>query len=188
MHGIAAHHRTAIAVLFGASTLAACAGSGSSPAADAADDLDVGVAIVIAHTSAGLALAGPTGKTLYVTSRDRDGTSTCTADPCARAWGALVGEASELQVAAGVTGTFGITIWADGTQQVTHNGQPLYYYSKDEAAGDARGHGGGNGAWCIASVSANPGCPGLVPAGTKPMATFLIPPPAQRAADSAEDY
>jgi hypothetical protein len=108
--------------------------------------------------------------------------------PCARAWGALVGEGSRLQIAAGVAGRFGITIWPDGTQQVTHHGQPLYYYSQDEAAGDARGHGSGGGAWCIASVSANPGCEGLTPAGPSPAATFVIPGPGQRAADSAEDY
>jgi len=187
MRGIAAHHRTRAAVL-AASTLAACAGAGSSPAPNPTDDPGGVVAIAITHTSAGVALAGPNGKTLYIRTKDRDGSSGCTTGPCARAWAALVGDPSRLQIAAGVSGTFGITIWADGTQQVTHNGQPLYYYSKDNAAGDARGQGSGSGAWCIASVSANPGCEGSPPPDAMPAATFVIPPPAQRAADSAEDY
>jgi predicted lipoprotein with Yx(FWY)xxD motif len=188
MHGFAARHRAPAAVLLAASALLACAGAGSSPAPDPTDDPAATVAIAIAHTSAGVALAGPNGKTLYIRTEDRDGSSSCTMGPCARAWGALVGEGSRLQIAAGVAGRFGITIWPDGTQQVTHNGQPLYYYSQDEAAGDARGQGSGGGAWCIASVSANPGCEGLTPAGPSPAGTFVIPGPGQRAADSAEDY
>ena len=114
---------------------------------------------------------------------DQNGTSTCTSGPCSRAWGALVSDPAELQIAPGITGTFGITIWGDGTQQVTHNGQPLYYYSEDRAPGDAEGEGVA-GVRCIARITAGTGCG----AASAPEATFLIPGPAQRAAESAEDY
>jgi hypothetical protein len=35
----------------------------------------------------------------------------------------------------------GTTTRADGTQQVTYNGHPLYYFMNDKAPGDARGQG-----------------------------------------------
>ena len=133
--------RRAASVLLVASAIAACARAGSSATTDPAtaptDDPAGRVAITIAHTPAGIALAGPNGMTLYVRTNDQNGTSTCTTGPCSRAWGALVSNPANLQIAPGITGTFGITIWADGTQQVTHNGRPLYFYSKDGAAGDA---------------------------------------------------
>lgn len=187
----------ATSFLLVASVIAACAGTSSSPgsnpvssAGPATTDLVTSptgepaseVAITIAHTSAGIALAGPDGKTLYILTNDQNGTSSCTTGPCSRAWPALVSNPADLQIAPGITGTFGITIWADGTQQVTHNGQPLYFYSKDGAAGDARGEGVA-GVWCIARISARPGC-----GASAPEATFVIPGPAQRAADSADDY
>jgi predicted lipoprotein with Yx(FWY)xxD motif len=56
-----------------------------------------------------------------------------------------------VQKGTGVSGTFGTTTWADGTKQVTHNGQPLYYFSGDNAAGDSNGQGTG-GVWFIAPV------------------------------------
>jgi predicted lipoprotein with Yx(FWY)xxD motif len=178
--------RRAASVLLVASAIAACAGAGSNattgPASAATGPPAGGVAITIAHTPAGVTLAGPNGKTLYVFTKDRNGASACTSGPCSRAWPALVGDPADLHVAPGITGTFGITIWRDGTQQVTHNGQPLYFYSKDVAVGEARGEGVA-GAWCIARISATPGCD--APA---PEATLVIPGPAQRAADSADDY
>jgi len=178
--------RRVASVLLVASAIGACAGAGSSGTSDpvSAPTVDPAgaVAINIAHTPAGVALAGPNGKTLYILAKDHYGTSTCTTGRCSRAWPALVSDPADLQIAPGITGTFGITIWRDGTQQVTHNGQPLYFYSKDVAVGEARGDGVA-GAWCIARVSATPGCEDPIPE-----ATFLIPGPAQRAADSADDY
>ena len=183
---MSAPRRAGPVLLLLASAIAACAGAGSSPTADpvAAPTVDPAgaVPIGIAHTPAGIALAGPNGKTLYILTSDQNGTSTCTTGPCSRGWPALVGDPAELQIAPGITGTFGITIWADGTQQVTHNGQPLYYYSKDGAAGDAGGEGKGD-VWCIAQITASPGC-----VSPTPEATFVIPGPAKRAADTAQDY
>ena len=181
--------RRAASILLVSFAIAACAGAGSSPGSATADpvagptgDPAEDVAITIAHTPAGIALAGPNGKTLYIRTNDQNGTSTCTSGPCSRAWGALVSEPAELRIAPGITGTFGITIWRDGTQQVTHNGQPLYFYGKDRAAGEARGEGIA-GVWCIAQITAGTGC-----GAPTPEPTFLIPGPAQRAAESAEDY
>jgi predicted lipoprotein with Yx(FWY)xxD motif len=135
--------------------LAACAprtGAGSAgPSAG-------GIEITVSHTDAGDALAGAGGMTLYILSTDTDGTSTCTGG-CADNWPPLLGDGSDVSPGEGVSGTFGTTTRDDGSQQVTHNGQPLYYYAGDEAAGDANGEGFG-GVWHIAPVgdaSASPG-------------------------------
>ena len=138
-------------VAAGALFLAACqnAGSGSPAASSGGGAMNV----TVAHTAAGDALAGPTGMTLYILTKDTNNASTCTTGACAATWPALKGDGSAVQAGSGVTGTFGTATWADGTKQVTHNGQPLYYYSGDNAAGDSNGQGTG-GVWFIAPVGA----------------------------------
>jgi predicted lipoprotein with Yx(FWY)xxD motif len=138
------------ATIFAAAALllAACAQTGAgSPSPSAAAG---GIEITVAQTSAGNALAGPDGKTLYVFTNDSAGTSTCTGG-CADAWPALLGDGSDVVAGDGVSGTFGTTTRDDGSKQVTHNGQPLYNYAADQAAGDATGQGL-LGKWFIAPV------------------------------------
>lgn len=126
--------------------LAACnpqTGGGSAESSAAGT-----IEITVSHTSAGDALAAAGGKTLYMLTADTGGSSTCTGG-CAETWPPLLGDGAQVNAGAGVTGTFGTTTRDDGSQQVTHNGQPLYYYSGDQAAGDATGQGVG-GVWSIA--------------------------------------
>ena len=139
----------------GALFLAACTNAGAgSPGASAGGGVDV----TVSHTAAGDALAGAGGMTLYILTDDVGGTSTCTSGQCAATWPALKGEASQVTAGSGISGTWGTTTWADGTKQVTHNGQPLYYYSGDTAAGDSNGQGANN-TWFIAPVGADQGGP-----------------------------
>jgi len=126
--------------------LAACAQAGSGSGSPSAG----GIEITVSQTSAGDALAGVGGMTLYVFANDTDGTSTCTGG-CADTWPPLTGDGSDAVAGSGVSGTFGTTTRDDGSTQITHNGQPLYYYSGDQAAGDAKGDGIG-GVWSIAPV------------------------------------
>jgi predicted lipoprotein with Yx(FWY)xxD motif len=126
--------------------LASCAQPGAGSASPNAD----GIEITVATTSAGDALAGPDGMTLYIFTADTDGSSTCN-DDCAAAWPPLLGDGADVTAGDGVTGAFGTTTRDDGSKQVTHGGQPLYYYASDEAAGDAKGEGIG-GKWFIAPV------------------------------------
>lgn len=110
-----------------------------------------GIEVTLSHTGAGDALAGAGGKTLYMLTNDHDGVSTCTSGACATTWPAFKGEGSAVAAGSGVSGTWGTATWADGTKQITHNGQPLYYFSGDTAAGDSNGQGSG-GVWFIAPV------------------------------------
>ena len=96
------------------------------------------------------------GRALYLFTADHNNASSCY-DACAGAWppftvtgkpGAGTGlEASKL----------GAISRKDGTQQVTYNGHPLYYYAVDSAAGSTEGedidHFGGE--WYLVSPKGN---------------------------------
>jgi predicted lipoprotein with Yx(FWY)xxD motif len=139
--------RLATTIAAGALLLAACApqtGSGSVPPSG------VAIEITVSHTAAGDALAGAGGKTLYTLSTDTSSTSTCLGG-CANTWPPLLGDGSQVTPGDGVSGSFGTIVREGGEKQVTHNGQPLYYYGGDNAAGDSSGDGVG-GVWSIAAV------------------------------------
>jgi len=144
--------RLAATLAAGALLLVACApqtGAGSEAPGSVAPS-GGGVEITVAQT--GDALAGPNGMTLYIFTPDTDGSSTCN-DSCAAAWPPLLGDGSAVIAGDGVSGSFGTTTRDDGRKQVTHNGQPLYYYASDPEPGDATGDGVG-GVWFIAPVGA----------------------------------
>jgi predicted lipoprotein with Yx(FWY)xxD motif len=93
--------------------------------------------------------AASNGMSLYIYSSDTSGVSNCT-DTCAATWPPYtVASADNLTAATGITGTLSTITRADGSLQVTYNGAPLYFYSKDVNAGDTTGDGVG-GAWSIA--------------------------------------
>jgi predicted lipoprotein with Yx(FWY)xxD motif len=119
---------------------------GGSPSAGSSSAGGAGVTLTVAHTTAGDALAGTGGKTLYTNTKEKSGTIACTGT-CVSAWPPLTGTAS---AGSGVTGTLGTITRPDGAMQVTYNGSPLYYYSGDSAAGQSTGQGIG-GIWYIAS-------------------------------------
>lgn len=111
--------------------------------------LDVGIPVNVATSAAlGDYLAGEEGMTLYVFAKDGPDSSKCV-DACAETWPPyLIASNEPLTPGEGVTGTVGSFARADGSLQVTYNGQPLYYYSADVSAGDTRGEGIG-GVWSV---------------------------------------
>jgi predicted lipoprotein with Yx(FWY)xxD motif len=130
---------------------AAGGGGGSTATPSSAASTASGTQITVAHTSAGDALAGPNGMTLYFFTKDTGTTPTCTGS-CAGLWPALtVGSGESATAGAGVNASMlGTTTAAAGGTQVTYNGHPLYYYAGDTAAGQANGQGYG-GVWFIAA-------------------------------------
>jgi predicted lipoprotein with Yx(FWY)xxD motif len=94
-------------------------------------------------------MVGSNGMTLYNFSRDSVNTSVCV-DRCAENWPALTVESADaLTVDPAITGVFGTIERADGTLQVTWNGQPLYYWARDEAPGDTTGNDVGHVWWVM---------------------------------------
>ena len=91
------------------------------------------------HASLGKILVDSQGMTLYTNKDDSPGKSNCIGE-CLLGW-APVTASGMPTVGQGVTGKLGVVTRDDGTLQVTYNGLPLYYYTKDARPGDANGQG-----------------------------------------------
>jgi predicted lipoprotein with Yx(FWY)xxD motif len=111
----------------------------------------------------GQILADDTGKTLYLYTRDTKNTTNCYGN-CAIAWPPLL-TAGAPAAGEGLDATLlGTTARTDGTTQVTYNGWPLYYYAKDQKAGDTTGQDIG-GVWYVLSAKGDMLKPAMVKLG-----------------------
>lgn len=130
----------------GAASAAPSEPAGSSAPSEGASALS----LTISDTTAGSALAGTEGFTLYINSEEAGGTIVCV-DACADNWPPLVAAVEAGEADAALLGT---VTRPDGEEQVTYNGFPLYYFSGDLAAGDSTGDGL-NGVWFVADPAGN---------------------------------
>jgi predicted lipoprotein with Yx(FWY)xxD motif len=97
------------------------------------------------------------GRTLYLWQADTGAKSTCIG-ACAAAWPPLV-TTGKPTAGSGVTSSLlGTTKRANGTEQVTYNGHPLYLFAGDTASRQTNGQGSnGVGApWYVLSPQGNP--------------------------------
>ena len=88
-------------------------------------------------------IADGEGMALYMFEADTRGegdtqAETTCFDDCAGAWPPLTGD--DPQAGENVQSDLIGTIERDGEMQVTYGGWPLYYFVRDEAAGDTAGH------------------------------------------------
>ena len=102
-------------------------------------------------TSAGPVLADAKGLTLYWYSKDTRMSSACTGS-CATAWPPLTGK-PDAAMGVRLVGKFGTITRANGVQQATYKGHPLYLYAGDMAPGQVKGNGLG-GVWHVLRVTA----------------------------------
>jgi predicted lipoprotein with Yx(FWY)xxD motif len=79
------------------------------------------------------------GKTLYTFADDIPGSgmSACSG-PCAALWPAISAETARVSSPL-IPADFGSITRADGSEQTTYRGRPLYYYQQDAKAGDVKG-------------------------------------------------
>jgi len=100
--------------------LAGCGGSKST---------DKSSTVKLAGSKLGQILVDSKGRTLYLFEADTNGKSTCSGT-CAATWPPLT--VASPSAGSGVDdGALVTTKRADGTQQVTYHGHPLYYYAGD---------------------------------------------------------
>lgn len=126
-------------------------GTDAAPTGSPTGDMEVVSTVATASSAHGQILVDEAGMTLYVFDSDEGSTSTCY-DGCAQTWPPLEGPADAGDGAdAALLGT---TTRDDGTVQVTYDGQPLYYYAADQAAGDTNGQGVGGVWWVVAADGA----------------------------------
>lgn len=109
-------------------------------------------ATVDTHTSDeyGPYLVDGEGMSLYLFEPDKQGESTCY-DACANAWPPLVSSAAPKAQGKADPVLLGTFERKGGTQQVTYNGWPLYYFVKDKQPGDITGQDveGFGGEWYL---------------------------------------
>lgn len=126
--------------------LAGCGGSGSKSSA-------TGSTVKLASSKLGRIIVDGKGRTLYLFAADKNGTSACRG-ACAATWPPLT--AASPSAGAGLDGgALGTTKRADGTQQVTYHGHPLYHYAGDGPPGSTKGENLNTfgGAWYVVNAA-----------------------------------
>jgi len=88
-------------------------------------------------------LVDESGMSLYMFMNDAPGTSNCY-DQCATNWPPLLTEGEPVAAEGIDASLLGTTERSDGSQQVTYNGWPLYYWVKDAKVGDITGQNVGD--------------------------------------------
>ena len=83
------------------------------------------------------------GMTLYTFDKDAAGKSACNG-PCATNWPPLAAAAGTA-----ASGDWSVVSRDDGSRQWAYKGKPVYFWAKDQKAGDRTGDGF-NGVWHLA--------------------------------------
>jgi predicted lipoprotein with Yx(FWY)xxD motif len=157
--------------------LAGCGGGGSSsssstapssttkttsklPAPKPPPNAEEGTVFVSLGSAAGLGqvLVDSEGHTLYAFSKDSGTAATCEG-ACAKAWPPLTIATGEPEPSNGTSAArLGTIPRPDGDTQVTYSGHPLYRYSGDVAAGQAKGNGASafGGTWTALKGNGTP--------------------------------
>jgi len=132
--------------LFGTS----CKKSSTPDPAPATPAVVTGVQITY-NATFGNVLTDNTGHALYFFSKDAAATGSACTGACLVTW--LPFYQATPTMGTGLVATdFGVTTRADGTQQTTYKGWPLYYNVNDINAGDVKGDGVGT-LWVVAKPS-----------------------------------
>lgn len=97
-------------------------------------------ALKVSSTPLGKIVVDGEGRTVYTYADDDQGAakSTCK-DACLKAWPPV--PAPSKPDTDDLSGDLGVTKDAEGNDQLTYNGWPLYYYDEDEKPGDTKGQG-----------------------------------------------
>jgi predicted lipoprotein with Yx(FWY)xxD motif len=148
---------SALVILILALTACSTGGSGSQATATSAAGSSVtaapGVNVLNIANNAklGKLLVDGKGLTLYLFKLDTPGVSNCLST-CGATWPPLLSKDTPVLASPDIKGTLGLLTRPDGSQQVTYNGLPLYYFTLDVRPGDTSGNGyGGN--WSVVSFS-----------------------------------
>lgn len=161
--------RWLLAVSAAALALAACGGEAEEAdvAAEADDagvdeaegddagegEADGGLRLETADSDLGTHLVDGEGMTVYLFTPDEAAERTCTGG-CAETWPPVPAE--DVEAGDGVDESLtGATSREDGSQQLTYDGWPLYYFSGDEEPGVVAGQGV-NDAWFVVSPDGEP--------------------------------
>ncbi|HUA48093.1 MAG TPA: hypothetical protein VMA77_22840 [Solirubrobacteraceae bacterium] len=124
--------------------------SATTTAAAAVSGITIGTAKSHGHTY----LTGESGRSVYLWVADTSDKSNCSG-ACAQAWPPVTTKGKPTAGAGVNAADLGTTMRSDGSEQVTYNGHPLYYFVADKTAGSTAGQGSdGFGAkWWLVDTS-----------------------------------
>ena len=94
----------------------------------------------VRHTSLGRVIVDSKGRTLYLFEKDTSRRSACSG-PCAQYWPPLLTHGAPVARTGVKQSLLGKIRRADGSQQVTYAGHPLYLYIGDSKPGQTNGEG-----------------------------------------------
>jgi predicted lipoprotein with Yx(FWY)xxD motif len=97
-------------------------------------------AVHVSKTDLGKTLVDSQGRTVYLFTADSGTASMCTG-ACATAWPPVTATGTPRVGKGAKASLIGTTTRADGSEQVTYKGHPLYRFAKDRKAGDTNGEG-----------------------------------------------
>ena len=133
-------------------------GTYGSPAPTTATTGAAGAAKVsVANSTLGRIVVDGTARTLYLFEKDTNGHSACYGQ-CATYWPPLLSNGKPVAGSGATQSLLGTIQRADGTQQVTYAGHPLYQFVSDTRPGQTSGEG---------SQAFGAGWDALTPAGAK---------------------
>jgi predicted lipoprotein with Yx(FWY)xxD motif len=131
----------------GSASTAATTGSGAagssataSTSATATPAASKGAAVSVTKGKEGTFLTGAGGRALYLWVADSKGMSSCSG-ACAKAWPPLTTKGKPVGTGSVKSSQLGTIKRSDGTEQVTYNGHPLYYFEGDPKSGTTTGQG-----------------------------------------------
>lgn len=124
----------------GSGSSSAAAPAASSATAQASSPAAMTIGLQSVSGIEGKFLASGQGRTMYLFEADKGGMSACTG-ACAAAWPPVTAAGMPMAGSGIEQSLLGTIKRADGTEQVTYNGHPLYYFAADTGAGMAKGQG-----------------------------------------------
>jgi predicted lipoprotein with Yx(FWY)xxD motif len=139
-----------------AAPASATSNAATSPSTTAASGAARAVTVTTKHAGklGTILAAGPGRLSVYLFEADHGSTSACSG-ACAAAWPPVTTSGPPVARGAAVAADLGTVARSDGAQQVTYKGHPLYYFKRDQDAGDSYGQGvtAFGAAWYLLSSS-----------------------------------
>ena len=135
----------AVAATFAISLVSTACGSTAYSSADygspiAASTRVAAAAVGVRHTSLGRVIVDSKGRTLYLFEKDTSRRSACSGQ-CAQYWPPLLTHGAPTARTGVKQSLLGKIKRANGSQQVTYAGHPLYLYVGDSKPGQTNGEG-----------------------------------------------
>ncbi len=124
----------------GSATAGGLYGNATSPATTTTPAATTAAKVDVSRSGLGQIVVNGSGRTLYIFEKDTNGTSTCNG-ACAAYWPPLVTNGKPVALAGVNQSLVGTTKRADGSEQVTYNGWPVYTFIGDKQPGQTSGEG-----------------------------------------------